>query len=151
MTATPVFESSINLDDGSRHVDGDSILSRVVRDRVDGCSVLAKCIVDAVTAGSRVGKSDLGRAVVCVRFLGARKTDGTRDSEVGMAAVIYSEGDFDVLAEDGLGAVVLAAGSRAEPTATKAAARRRESQYLSALQKGECEFCWSKSHLRSTT
>ena len=31
-----------------------------------------------------------------------------------MAAVIYSEGDFDVLAEDGLGAVVLAAGRGAE-------------------------------------
>ena len=73
-------ERDRDLDDGSRHVDGDGILSRVVRDRVDGCTVLAKCIVDAVTAGSRVGKSDLGRAVVCVRFLGARKTDGTRDS-----------------------------------------------------------------------
>ena len=77
---TCLRELNTNLDDGSRHVDGDSILSRVVRDRVDGCTVLAKCIVDAVTAGSRVGKSDLGRAVVCVRFLGARKTDGTRDS-----------------------------------------------------------------------
>ena len=70
--------------------------------------------MDAVAALSRVRKSNLGGAVVCVRLLGACKTDGTRDGEVGVGAVVYSEGDINVLAEDRLGTVVLAAGRGTE-------------------------------------